>query len=391
MVQYDVINPKHFRECMKDKKIILFGAGEVGENALADMEIKKRVVGVVDNSKEKWGRDFHGYIVQSPEILMNTSKLVLITCRYIYDIIEQCEWLNVQYYFHYETLKYIEDSGRNVELNSNVLETSIQDIYNVWSECGFYCHSMGLIDDIMYTNSREAFERNYSMGCRFFEIDLKKIADGKIVACHGGDIFRNVLKCKGEVETFLMHNTFNSLDEMGYPIDSIRFTKEKVYGKYEVLLWEDIVKLMQKNEDVYFILDIKGMFKEFYEHINTISEDICRRFIIQVGRNQGNWVEKFRKIGVEIIHLGEDYGGKLEGRGTNAELIDACIKYKIGVLAVGKRRINDNLVMLAKKYGIRLCAYTQINTENTISELRSKGVSIFCIEDYKIAKMIKGD
>jgi len=386
MVQYDAINPAHFRKCMQDKKIILFGAGEVGKAALQDKEIKEKVIAVVDNSAKRWGESYEGYIVQSPKILLNTDELVLITCQYLYDIMEQLEWLNVSYYFHYETLKYIEKIGRNTELHDEyVLDNETQRYYQFWDKNAFYAHAMGTIDDIKYTNSRDAFERNYRLGCRIFEADVKKLEDGNIVACHGESCFQTVIKCRGEEDVPVMKNTFNELNEQGYPIDSNRFQKEKIFGKYEVLFWEDMIELMEKDKELYFLFDTHGVWEDFFELISGLSREIRSRLIIQLSVSQGEWVSRFRGIGCNIIHLIENYYCKLGGRHTNNELIEACLKYQIGVLTVGKRRIDDNLIMLAKKHGVRLCAYNQINTTTTVNELKERGISVFCIDDYRAA------
>jgi len=389
MVHYDAINPKHFFECMQKKKIFLFGTGEIGRLALKDKEISDRIIGVVDNSPEHWGKIYEGYVVQSPEILFKTDEVVLITCQYLYDIMEQLEWLKVRYYFHYETLKYIQESGRATEIQGTVLDEEAQQYYGLWDKQAFYAHAMGTIDDIKYTNSREAFVRNYSMGCRVFETDIKKLKDGKVVACHGGKYFQVVMKCRGEQEIPLMENTFNYLNAQGYPEDSVQFQKEKVYGRYEVMFWEDIVTLMEEDKELYFLLDTKGVLKDFFDLIQNLSQEIRGRFIVQLAMDQVEWVGKFRGIGCNIVHLIEDYYCRLQGRHTNNELIEACLKYQIGVLTVGKRRINDNLLILAKKYGIKICAYNQVNTTTTISELMERGVSVFCIDDYKVAEWYK--
>ena len=389
MVQYDAINPKHFHECMRNNKIILFGAGEVGKKALEESQIREKVVGVVDNSPERWGKVYEEYTVQSPEILLNTDAVVLITCQYIYDIIEQLEWLNVQYYFHYETIKHIEKNGRDTELYGCALSEEARGYYALWNKYFFYAHALGTIDDIKYTNSRDAFMRNYGMGCRVFEADLKKLDDGNIVACHGGSYFRVVMKCRGEQEVSLMKNTFNLLDKQGYPIDSRQFCEEKVFGKYEVLFWKDIIELMEKDKELYFMLDTKGVQETFYELIINLKKEIRCRFIVQLGINQLEWVEKYRKIDCNLIHLIEDFYCTLPQRSTNNELISACLKYQIGVLTVGKRRVDNNLIKLAKEYGIKLCAYNQVNTTTTISELMERGISVFCIDDYKVAQWYK--
>jgi glycerophosphoryl diester phosphodiesterase len=51
---------------------------------------------------------------------------------------------------------------------------------------GLVAHAFGAIDGRLYTNSLEAFQRNYGRGFRVFEVDLVRLADGTALIAHDG-------------------------------------------------------------------------------------------------------------------------------------------------------------------------------------------------------------
>jgi hypothetical protein len=49
---------------------------------------------------------------------------------------------------------------------------------------GFVAHAFGSIDGHTYSNSLEAFQRNYGRGFRVFEVDHLVLADGTVLLAH---------------------------------------------------------------------------------------------------------------------------------------------------------------------------------------------------------------
>lgn len=388
MREYDAINPVHFYECIKDKKIYLFGAGNMGREALEDSSFNRKIAGITDNDRSRWGEKIGPYTVCSPEILMDTEDVVLITTQYIYDVIEELEWMNVRNYFHYETLRHISSTERDTSDISGVHNRlQLHDIYTVWEDNRCYAHAMGAVERIKYTNSKNAFYQSYANGFRVFEIDVKATSDSEAIICHGGSYFKNIVRCNGDQERYIAPNAFNDLDEEGYPFSEINFIKEKVFGKYEVVRWEDILSWLEDYSDIFFMLDVKGGPETFLDILLRVPIHLRKRLIAQIGVAHTSYLlPELRKLGIEIVHLIEDYYCRLEGRYTNNELIRICLENKIGVLTLGKNRIDDNILELAERYGIEICAYNQVNTSGTVERLRKRGVKLFCTDDYFVQK-----
>ncbi len=65
-----------------DKKIFIYGAGEHTKALLADIDFQENgttILGILDSEPLKWGKEFHGYTVHSPEILAGRNASVLIS------------------------------------------------------------------------------------------------------------------------------------------------------------------------------------------------------------------------------------------------------------------------------------------------------------------------
>ncbi len=75
------------------KKCVVWGAGSMSMQMMCDGEFAEQVIFMVDNNKEKWGRDIAGISINSPEVLYNEMyrevPIVVICMQYSSSIVEQ--------------------------------------------------------------------------------------------------------------------------------------------------------------------------------------------------------------------------------------------------------------------------------------------------------------
>lgn len=86
---------------VKDKKIILFGAGLMFEDYMKKYGDKYRPAFLVDNDENKWGRSRMGILIRSPEEILEVpeEKRKLIICSYYYrEISEQLDKMGIRDY-----------------------------------------------------------------------------------------------------------------------------------------------------------------------------------------------------------------------------------------------------------------------------------------------------
>jgi glycerophosphoryl diester phosphodiesterase len=121
---------------------------------------------------------------------------------------------------------------------------------------GYIAHANGGIAGHTYTNSLEAFERNYARGFRVFEIDFVRLADGTVFAAHDG--------LERSYALGMPFRTASWANLAGHKFD----------GKYTTLRSQDVVQLLRDHPDAYVVLDTKE------DHF-----EIFRTFVAQTGRS----------------------------------------------------------------------------------------------------------
>jgi glycerophosphoryl diester phosphodiesterase len=111
---------------------------------------------------------------------------------------------------------------------------------------GFVAHAFGSIDGRAYTNSLEAFQRNYGRGFRVFEVDLVRLADGTALLAHNG------LEANYGLNKPFTEATWADL------------AGHKYLGRYTILRVQELARLLRDHRDMYVILDSKYARLDIY-------------------------------------------------------------------------------------------------------------------------------
>jgi glycerophosphoryl diester phosphodiesterase len=114
---------------------------------------------------------------------------------------------------------------------------------------GFVAHAFGAIDGHLYTNSLEAFQRNYGRGFRVFEVDVVRLADGTALLAHDG------LEANYGLNKPFTEATWADL------------AGHKYLGRYTILRSQNLVRLLRDHPDIYVILDSKYARLDIYQTI----------------------------------------------------------------------------------------------------------------------------
>jgi len=101
-------------------------------------------------------------------------------------------------------------------------------------------HACGGIDGYTYTNSLEAFEYNYALGHRLFEIDFDLTQENILVASH-------------EKKNWYEMTGMDSNTPMTYDL----FESLPLLNQYHSLNAREIIALMQQYPDIYLVTDTK--------------------------------------------------------------------------------------------------------------------------------------
>ena len=102
----------------------------------------------------------------------------------------------------------------------------------------FIAHAGGAINNYVYTNSLEALKTNYSLGARYFELDLSLTSDNKIVAVHDWNSWKQRTEYDGIVPPTLKN-----------------FLNFKIDKKFTPLSEKEILNWFVKHPDATLVTD----------------------------------------------------------------------------------------------------------------------------------------
>ena len=217
-------------------------------------------------------------------------------------------------------------------------------------EAQVIAHAMGEWNGQSYLNCQQAFEENYKKGVRYFEVDLYKTSDNKIVCFH--DVHE---------ERFGLCHGFTEAD----------FKLAAPYGA-RLLVLESIAKLLKNHPDAYIITDVKNdNYTALCEVVNIFKEygiDFKKKIIPQIYNPYE--FDSVSTLGFErFIFTVYRFRKKMN-------LVAKFLQQhpQVVALTVPDKWVHKGYIHLAKDCNIQLFVHT-INTEDRKKELISQGAS----------------
>jgi len=195
----------------------------------------------------------------------------------------------------------------------------------------FIAHAGGRIGGYNYTNSLEALNLSYSMGCKLFELDIIESSDGIFVAAHDWIHFKNISGYEGEKD-----NT---------PLSEQEFLSYSIYNTYTTMSMTAINDWFANHEDAILVTDKINKPKLFAEQFLFKDRLIMELF---------SWtaVNEALEIGVKAMPS----ENLIFGTPNIEHVLDSLnIKY----VAVSRRRLegNEELFINLKEKGIKTYVY----------------------------------
>lgn len=135
-----------------------------------------------------------------------------------------------------------------------------------WTKYPLIAHALGGIDGVDYTNSLEAFKTNYDKGQRVFEVDLSLTQDGQLAARHDWE---------GYLATKFEQNI--PADQLNEPLTLKEFKGYKILKDYTPLSFMNVVRILEKYPDVYFITDTKETDPALVQKQFTLIKDTVNK------------------------------------------------------------------------------------------------------------------
>lgn len=244
-------------------------------------------------------------------------------------------------------------------------------ISGIDSEPLLIAHAMGGLSGAKYSNSLEAFNRNYAQGMRVFEADFQVTSDHVMILRHDWS------KTRGQK---------GLLKEEGYIPTAEEFLSTPLYGKYTPLALSDLYELMKQHEDVYIITDTKGkkydeVVSDFGLLVDTAKEtgslSCLDRFIVQIYNDE-------MYDAVCSVYPFHAWIYTLYQRGTDnfEQLCQFCQEKKIPVITINYKKLEDEFLELADQYGLKIYLHT-VNDEQAALSYYKSGIDGFYTDEIE--------
>jgi len=178
----------------------------------------------------------------------------------------------------------------------------------------FIAHAGGKIGRYTYTNSLEALNFSYDMGCRMFELDICETSDGVFVGVHDWKHFKTI-------------SGYTGIQDAS-PLSEQEFLSLSIYGAYTPMNISAINAWFESHKEAILVTDKVNQPKRFTEHFLFKDRLIMELF---------SWdaVVEALDIGVKAMPSQNIVFGT---RNIEKRLDDLNIKY----VAVSRRVISGN-------------------------------------------------
>lgn len=227
-------------------------------------------------------------------------------------------------------------------------------------------HAMGGIEDMTYTNTRDAFIANYEKGTRVFEVDLLLSKDDQLIARHEwGQFFTNMLRQQDGI----------SEERSGAVWSAEEFKQAKVDGRYEPLFWDDIVELLAEYPDIYIVTDTKqikpeeidSIFAKIVDSTKRKDPNLLERIVPQIyNQPMLGQIKQYYPFDSVIYTL-------YQSQDSDRQVVNFARSNGIAAVTVSEGRVNEQLVKSLKRAGIPTYVHT-INDMKLVSDYKKMGV-----------------
>ena len=218
-----------------------------------------------------------------------------------------------------------------------------------WKNYTTIAHALGGMDGYAYLNCPEGFINAYEKGCRLFEVDLTKTADGIWVCRHSWQDAYG--QWEGERRKKL------TLEE---------FLAAPLYGKYTPMTFQDLLNLIRDYPDAYILLDTKHYsFRNYqstlqdYADLAVLAADAGAQDIL--GQMIPEIYNEAMLTGIVQIYDFPQYMYSLWKEYSVDELEETalfCVENDIGAVTVSREYWTPELQEIFQEKGMRVFVYT---------------------------------
>jgi len=264
-------------------------------------ETGKRSLYLITNA-EKQATDTSLYQIDLPKMILEGAE-VKSNAKFLTDYISGNK--NQFILDHINKLTAINTSGLLRMQNKQFVAPKPSEHYDKYKRdtSRFIAHAGGMIAGKIYTNSLEALNLNYDKGLRLFELDIMETSDGKFVAAHGWDDWRDMTGYEGSLpvthQEFLQHKIY----DIYTPMDMTAINEW--FGQHpDAILVTDKINEPRRFSEAF--IDKNRLMMELFT-LEAVKEGIATNIKsampaqVVIQNLKGNKVEQLQQLGVKNI------------------------------------------------------------------------------------------
>lgn len=241
-----------------------------------------------------------------------------------------------------------------------------------WVQKGqLIAHGMGAANNLLTTNSLDAFIVNYRAGYRVFEVDLLSTSDDVLVLRH--DNGRYVPSGDG------------TLVKRDDPMTYKEFRTFKPNGTMTTLSFEDLAKIMVRFPDIRIVTDTKiedpkitqGQYEQIVATINKVDPSLMRRVTPQVYNE-----EMYKQLKSSFAFDSYIYTLYL-GSGETEGVIDFMKKNDLKIVTLPEWGIPKEFIQALNEEGLYSFVHTVVTAEQQ-KQLEQMGVDGYYTDRYTL-------
>lgn len=255
---------------------------------------------------------------------------------------------------------YITDlKSKKVELETYIVKgTPVEHEYEWVKDSYLVAHAFGGVNGKSYTNSLEAFRNNYELGHKVFEIDFCLTADNVLIARR--DWSALLYKDIDQVVPSVMENNLpQTYEEI-----------KKYEGRYSVVTFEEICRIMLEYPDMYIVTDTKESNKQAVEYIfnnmkeiaSNIDISLLDRIVVQI------YNRAMYKALMDVYPFKSIIYTLYDSPDTNQEVVDFVKETNVRAITMPSDRSTEEFVGELNELG----CYVYTHTINKVRDAKSQ-------------------
>jgi glycerophosphoryl diester phosphodiesterase len=226
-------------------------------------------------------------------------------------------------------------------------------------------HALGAVEDTIYTNSREAWQRNLARGYRWFEVDLALTADGDLVCFHP-DLENKI-----------------ALDTLIRRTDTAAFLSHCFEERFTLMTFAELLRHLAAHPRAHLVIDTKwwtpGIAAALVRELQAAPRRVRRQIVPQLYRPWN--VVLLRQVEARLGPFPAVIFTLYQIRISDEDVVAFAAREGIAAVAASTTRFDPGLAQRLHRIGVKVLVHT-VDDPADIQRFSAQGADGFFTDSY---------